>query len=202
VTLTVSLDGPLPLARRRLNDAVHALADPVPLWADGVCRWSDSVYVRLRGALRGAPVSRTTTYRRSKPPCRFDVLALLVSIDAAVCTWEPDAKNTVERLHQLAGRGWRPQDCALIAGYCSEIERWTLSAAELLTPELRVFLREPCPRFGERWTVRRDSAGEQVRVRALKVSEAGCKCLACGAFWGPDRFEWLARLLGCPALPA
>ncbi len=41
-----------------------------------------------------------------------------------------------------------------------------------------------------------------MRVRALRVSEAGCACGACGAFWPPDRFEWLARLLGCPALPA
>jgi hypothetical protein len=202
VALTASPDGPLTLSRRRLDNAVHALADPIPVWADGVCRWSDSVYVRLRGALRGAPVTRAAVYRRSKPPCRFDVLALLVSIDAAVCSWEPDAKNTVERLHHLAGRGWRPQDCTLIDTYSGEIERWTLSAGELLTPELRVFLREPCPRCGERWAVRRDSAGELVRVRALKVSETGCRCQVCGAFWGPDRLEWLARLLGCPALPA
>jgi hypothetical protein len=88
----------------------------------------------------------------------------------------------------------------VIDGYCGEIQRWTLSAGELLTPELRVFLREPCPRCGERWAVRRDSAGELVRV--LKVSETGCRCQACGAFWSSDRFEWLARLLGCPALPA
>ena len=119
-----------------------------------------------------------------------------------MCSWEPDAKDTVERLHQLAGRGWRPQDCHLIDTYSGEIERWTVSAAELLTPELRVFLREPCPCCGARWAVRRDSAGELVRVRVLKVSESGCRCQACGAFWSPDRFEWLARLLGCPALPA
>ena len=117
------------------------------------------MYARLRGALRAAPSGRTDV-RRSRPPCRFDVLALLVVIDAAVCVWEPDAKNTVERLHQLAGRGWRPQDCALIDTYSGEIERWTLSAGELLTPELRVFLREPCPRCSAQWTVRRDGDGD------------------------------------------
>jgi hypothetical protein len=106
----------------------------VPVWADGVCRWSDSVYVRLRRALRGAPVSRTTTYRRSKPPCRFDVLTLLVSIDTAVCWWEPDGKGTVGRLHQLAGRGWRPQDCTLIDRYCGELERWTVSGGRTAHP--------------------------------------------------------------------
>jgi hypothetical protein len=41
-----------------------------------------------------------------------------------------------------------------------------------------------------------------VRVRALRVSETGCKCSACGAFWPPERFEWLARLRGCEPLPA
>ena len=202
VTLTASPDGPLALARRRLDDAVHALADPVPVWAGGVCRWSDSVYVRLRVALRGAPVSRTAVYHRSKPPCRFDVLALLVS-----------------NRHRgvLVGTGRQGH-----GGAASPVGWPRLAAPGLLAdrhvqrrdravdtvggradhPELRVFLREPCPRCGERWAVRRDSAGELVRVRVLKVSETGCKCQACGASWGPDRFEWLARLLGCPALPA
>lgn len=52
------------------------------------------------------------------------------------------------------------------------------------------------------WAYRRGH-GEQVRVRALRVSESGCECLACGAFWAPERFEWLAKLLGCtPAVTA
>jgi hypothetical protein len=45
---TIPTDNPLALARRRLTDAVHALADPVPVWDGGVARWSDSVYGRLR----------------------------------------------------------------------------------------------------------------------------------------------------------
>ena len=42
-----------------------------------------------------------------------------------------------------------------------------------------------------------------MRVRALRASESGCKCQACGrfggvrSFWGRAQFEWLAQLLGC-----
>lgn len=42
------LDGPLPLARRRLSDAVHALADPVPVWDGGVCRGGGTTPLLLR----------------------------------------------------------------------------------------------------------------------------------------------------------
>ncbi|MGD9618667.1 MAG: hypothetical protein AB7G47_01820 [Mycolicibacterium sp.] len=48
-----SEDGPLMPSQQRTDDALHALADPIPLWSHGVCRWSDSLYARLRGALRG-----------------------------------------------------------------------------------------------------------------------------------------------------
>jgi hypothetical protein len=47
-------DGPLPLAKRRLGDAVHALADPQPVAINGAYLWTDSVYIGLRGALRGS----------------------------------------------------------------------------------------------------------------------------------------------------
>jgi uncharacterized protein with PIN domain len=70
-----------------------------------------------------------------------------------------------------------------------------------LSPETpRVFLEVACPRCGARFAYR-DSAGEQVRTRALRVSEDGARCGACGAFWPLDRFEFLAKLLGCPSLP-
>ena len=83
-------------------------------------------------------------------PCRGDVLALLVEVDAAVGSWQPDGKGTVDRLHLLAGRGWRPQDCAVMDDYSARIERWVLTAAEVLTETPRVYLREPCPRCGAR----------------------------------------------------
>ena len=83
--MPVSDDGPLPLALRRLADAVHALVDRQPVWVGGVCRWEDSLYVRLRGALRG---SRAAPARRRGPgsrlPCNTAVLALLPPVVVVV----------------------------------------------------------------------------------------------------------------------
>jgi hypothetical protein len=72
----------------------------------GAYRWSESLYPQLRGALQGvtAPV-RLARVARSRLPCRIDVLTLLIEIDTMVVGREPHAKTTVERLHQLAGRG-------------------------------------------------------------------------------------------------
>ena len=97
----------------------------------------------------------------------------------------------------------RPQDCELIDGYTGRVESWTPEAVEVLgdkPPE--VALRLPCPvaDCGKRF-VYRLSAGERVRSSALRVSESGARCLACGATWPVDRLEFLAKLLGCPALP-
>jgi hypothetical protein len=202
VALTPSIDGPLALARRRLDDAVHTLAAPTPVWVDGVCRWSEPLYGRLREALCAMPVRRRGQGHQSRLPCSASMLAWLVDVDATVVGWEPHGKTTVERLRQLAARGWRPQDCDLIGGYCDRIERWAVSAVDLLAETPAVTLELPCPSCEASFAYRRDGGGDQVRVRALRVSETGCECRACGAFWGPDRFEWLARLIGCAALPA
>jgi hypothetical protein len=199
VAMIASSEDGHPLAKRRLADAVHAVADPQPVAINGTYRWAPALYTGMRGALRGAVEHRSGVWR-SVLPCRLDVLGWLVEVDAAVCSWEPDGKGTIQRLHQLAGRGWRPQDCGLVECYTGRIERWALVAGELLAETPRVFLEVACPRCGARFAYR-DSAGEQVRTRALRVSEDGCVCQACGAFWPPDRFEWLARLLGCPSLP-
>ena len=96
----------------------------------------------------------------------------------------------------------RPQDCELLDGYTDRLQRWSLTGTELLGAAPRVFLRVPCPQCGARFAYRRDGAEERVRTWALRVSETGCERGAWGAFWGPGMFEWLARLMGCPALPA
>ena len=96
----------------------------------------------------------------------------------------------------IAGRNWRPQDCALLDLYSDELKRWTLSAVELLSDTPRVSLHASCPRCGERFAYRRDST-ERVRVLALRGSEHGCKCQGRGAFEVRPGFEWLARLIVC-----
>jgi hypothetical protein len=130
------------------------------------------------------------------------VLALLIEIDVTVGSWEPHAKSTIDRLHELATHSWRPQDCGLIDRYTGHLQHWSLTGTELLGAAPRVFLRVPCPQCGAQFAYRAHDGGEQVRVRALRVSETGCQCAACGAFWGPELFEWLARLTGCDPVTA
>jgi hypothetical protein len=64
-------------------------------------------------------------------PCSIAALAWLVDVDTTVAGWEY-GKGTIERLHQLAARGWRPMDCDLINGYSAQLERWSFTAEELL----------------------------------------------------------------------
>jgi hypothetical protein len=138
----------------------------------------------------------------SRPPCHTRVLSLLIEIDQAAAAWEPDGSDTLARLRAAAERDRRPQDCSLLDGYTARVEGWTLEAVEVLgdkPPE--VALRLPCPSCDKRF-VYRLSAGENVRSAALRVSEAGARCLACRASWEPAKLEFLAKLLGLPALPA
>jgi hypothetical protein len=201
VATIMSPEDGLPLAKRRLADAVATIADPVPLWVGGTCRWGEPIYAQLRSALRDKPQRHTPGWR-AVAPCRLDALALIVEVDSTVATWEPNTKgSTIDRLHQLIGRGYRPQDVALITGYSDRLQWWAITTTELLAPEARVYLRQPCPACGAHHCYR-DRSDERVRAPALKVSETGCWCGACQAFWSPDQFHWLARLLGCPALPA
>ncbi|MGD9621986.1 MAG: hypothetical protein AB7G47_13190 [Mycolicibacterium sp.] len=197
-------DGPLALSQQRLDDAVHALADPIPVWDHGTCRWSDSLYTRLRGALRGRKGGGgIRMVAGSRAPCSVAALDLLVAVDSCTERWEPGKGTAVDRLHRLTGRGWRPQDSATMDDISSQIERWTVDAAKLVgDAAVSVALRLPCPRCGARFAYRRTSGGETVRTDALKVSEDGCECAACKAVWQPAEFHWLARLLGCEALPS
>lgn len=196
-------DGSVEQSRRRLADAVHAFADPLPIWDTGECRWLAPMYQRLRDALRCQP--RNTGHRppSSRMPCRGDVLALLVDVDDAAAEWTPKLRDadTPKRLRALAAMPSRPQDCERIDGYTAKLQGWTLTAGELLgdrAPE--VALRFPCPSCGRQF-VSRTNHGERVRTWTLRVSEAGARCLGCDASWQPEQFGFLAKLLGCPELP-
>ena len=131
-----------------------------------------------RGAA-GRCTSRCGLARSTRLPCRGDVLDWLIEVDRTVAAWEPNGKGTVDRLHELAGRGFRPQDCELIDDYADDLQRWTLAATEILAPAVRVTLRQPCPSCGAGHAYR-DSGGEQVRSRALRVTETGCSAWRAG----------------------
>lgn len=191
---------PLPLARRRLSEAVTALAEPVAVWESGVCRWTPPVYTRLRAALRAKPSQSGRRVPSSRLPCRTDVLGLIFEIDTTAAKWEPHEKSTLDRLRQLAARDRAPEDVPALNDYRMQVESWTLRATDLLcdrSPE--VALRLPCPSCGRKH-VYRTTNGETVRSWALRVSEAGARCQNCQASWKPEQFEFLAALLGCLAL--
>jgi hypothetical protein len=95
VTRQALTDGPLPLARRRLGDAVHALADPQPVAINGAYKWGSPLYVELRASLRGSKTYRTGL-QRSLLPCRIDLLNLLIDIDRTSAGW---LNQTGQRRH-------------------------------------------------------------------------------------------------------
>ncbi|MCH9737076.1 MAG: hypothetical protein K0U78_21405 [Actinomycetia bacterium] len=200
----IEVDGQLAPAQQRLDAVVHALVDAVPVWDGGVCRWSESVYARLRQALRGRQgAGGVRLVAGSRAPCSIAALDLTVAVDSCAERWEPDGKGTVDRLRRLVDRGWRPQDVAAMDAISGQLERWVVEASQLLDDETTaVSLRMPCPACGSRYSYRRSSGGETVRSDALRVSEHGAECLACRANWPPEEFHWLARLLGCEELPA
>ncbi len=78
----IEVEGQLAPAPQRLDAVVHALVDALPLWDDGTCRWTESVYARLRQALRGrqcAGGARLVAGPRA--PCSIAALDLVVAID-------------------------------------------------------------------------------------------------------------------------
>lgn len=196
-------DNPLAAARRRLSEAVFAFAEPQPIWLGGICRWSDPLYVRLRDALKGSKQVGRRQVPDSRLPCRTDILTLIIDVDMTVAEWQPDGEGALDRLVRLRDRSWRPDDIELIDSHHAQLQRWTVTAVELLGDKApTVALRLPCPSCGKSHVYRRNQSGDSVRVWALQVSEDGARCQSCHAVWQPEQLEFLARLLGLPSLPA
>ena len=125
-------------------------------------------------------------------------MLLAQEIDNQTRKWMPKQGTTPQRLDMLTERSWRPQDTDEVRDMSRRVDGWCESIMQLLDPDSRKFIEgAACPSCGKRIVYRRDSAGEQVRQPALKVIVSqGCTCQACGAFWAPDRFLFLGRLLG------
>lgn len=195
-------ENPLEAARRRLSEAVFAFTDPQPIWVGGICQWIDPLYLRLRDALKGSKAVGRRQVPDSRLPCRTDILTLIIDVDMTVAEWQPEGEGAIDRLHRLEARAWRPEDLALIDSHQAQLQRWAVTAVELLGDKSpTVALRLPCPSCGRSHVYRRNQVGEPVRVWVLQVSEDGCRCQGCDASWLPEQFEFLARLLGCPPLP-
>jgi hypothetical protein len=204
-------DGDIRGARKRLSDAISKLTDSRPETHEGRTHWLDSYYTELRDALPGEQGSGHAGVARSLPPLHIDAADLLSEIDTAVSCWEPrpvvDALDddqphmTVIRLrsidkHGCRGQSWRPQDASKAEQIATNVEAWTQSIEQLLRPTPAWTLPNPCPACQTAIVYRKDAAGDLVRKPALQIGAAGCVCSKCHAEWAPDRFIFLAKVLG------
>lgn len=191
-------EGSLPQAKLRLSRAVWALIDPQRQMFDGEMRSAPSLYLQLRDSVPGAQGSGHGT-ARSLPPCWLDAIDLLSEIDTALEIWQPQADGvpvTVGRLRVLEAKGWRPQDTRQVEQIAANLEAWALEIVALLDPPAKKTLPNPCPACNTATVYRRDSGGELVRQPALQFGPQGCYCVKCRAVWAPNRFLFLAKVLG------
>lgn len=186
-------DGALQPARRRLEDAVSALCDPKPVPTDQGTRWVDPLYQQLQDSLPGNRGTGGTN--AGFAGCWITALDLLTEIDTAVSAWQTTGIDTPHRLALIETRSWRPQDCTSIDQITAACQAWAESIRTLLNPTPHWTLPSPCPACGTRTVYRHDS-GDQVRTPALQVGPHGCQCGKCKTVWAPDKFVFLARLLG------
>jgi len=161
----------------------------------------DSLYMQLYDSVgsRGASGNMSTA-SKSQPPMWVDAVDLLTEIDTALEIWQPaftGTPPTVGRIRELGRRDWRPQDCRAIEQIASAFLAWAKDIETLLDPPASKHVAAACPACGHKTAVRKDSAGEHVRVPALQlVAATGCTCLVCRTFWAPEYYMHLSRVLG------
>lgn len=193
-------DGELKPALTRMRRAVDDLIEPRATIVNNAVVKAPSLYMQLFDSIRGEQGTANGSAARSMPPVWVDAADMLNNIDLMVSVWQPGFSGvppTVARLRLFVGQQWRPQDTRSVEQIAGIVEAWVSEIEGLLDPISTKYVSAACPACGERWAYRTDSAGEQVRVPALRiVTETGCTCQACGASWGPEKYLFLCNLLG------
>jgi hypothetical protein len=200
-------DGHLPAAFTRLERAVDALIEPTLRMVNDQPAEIDSLYLQLYDAVPGEQGNGHAP-ARSMPPLWIDASELLAQIDTAARRWKPAYTRpavsvahmlppTVCRLRELLQQSWRPQDTHLMDDISARIEGWVIEIDLLLTPQHVKHVKAACPNCGHKTALRRDSAGEMVRVPVLQIiADQGCTCVVCKAHWPPGLYLHLCRVLG------
>lgn len=200
MTAAIQPDGSLPLALRELGDAVAALTGPQSRLIGNRLIGIPSRYMQLQDATQGQQSNTGGGGgSKSRPPFWLDAFDLIREIDETVACWQPAYSGvppTVGRLKHLYMRNWRPQDVRSITQIVTALAAWTASIDALLDPPPKWTLPSPCPACNTATVYRRDNAGDMVRQPALQLGPAGASCAKCHAVWGPQKFVWLANLLG------
>jgi predicted HNH restriction endonuclease len=198
VAATDESESTLPDAIDALYRAVGALIDPAKKLIDGRVLAGPSQYEILVSEIP-ATSSAESNFRgvaKSIPTVWLDAVDLRIQIDERVRTWLPKGDSTPARLRVLASRRWRPQDAGLVREISAEIQSWTISIQGLVNPAHVKEISEKCPNCGKRWHYKQH-AGETVKTAALQlITSHGCTCQVCKVFYPPEKFLWLARLLG------
>jgi len=130
------------------------------------------------------------TSRRSVPPVWTDALDLRIDTDDTTQKWQPDSPTAPGRLRAVAARPWRPQDTDGMDKISGRVESWSVSVQSLLSLATVKHVSAPCPACGVKSAFRRDSAGEHVRVPALRIMPGLPHTR------GPELYLHLARVLG------
>ena len=188
----------LSAATDQLRAAVGALVDPVKAFVNGQVRVAPSLFDQLRSetAASSQGLASRQGHAKSSPPIWIDAVTLLGEIGDAVGAWSP-AGTTADRLRELAGRRWRPQDVHGILQIIAACKGWQLNIEALLDPGSVKTISAPCPACGSKTVYRRNGSGEMVRQPALRlITEVGCTCQSCRAHWSPSLYMHLCRLLG------
>ena len=195
--MTATDEASLPDALDRLYAAVADLIDPAKQLSDGAVLVGPSCYEMLVAEIpASAARDGGRAVGKSRPPVWCEAVDLRVLIDSRAAQLHPRGETTPARLRALAAKRWRPQDERQVRAAAVEIQSWRASIRALVEPEHVKTISAPCPSCGRRWHYRQN-AGETVRVPTLQlVTETGCRCLSCQAFWPPEKFLFLCRLLG------
>lgn len=158
-----------------------------------------------------------------KAPAALDVLALLAEIDTETL-WGLRASGDRRRWLSLGLqlRAWAARAGAWRGGVppvlhlnglrpfaaqayllcaADNAQQWVTRARQILAPEQATFEVQPrpCPRCQTRTVlVWSPDHGERVQKSSLFFDKAATtvRCRDCGAAWGADLFDFLARLLG------
>ena len=190
-------DGNIQAARTKLDRAVKRLTEKRMGVYHDCTLYAPSLYDALKSDLAGTQ-GDTRTPAKSLPPIWLDASMLRTDIDTQTLKWMAVPGNTPQRLQLLNAKTWRPQDTEQVTKMAGTVDTWCEAIMNLLDPQDRKFIAgAACPSCGRKIVYRKDSAGDTVRQPALKlVVSQGCTCQACGAYWAPDKFMFLGRLLG------
>jgi len=189
-------DGNIQAARTRLDRAVQRLTRPRTGIYHNRTMTGLSLYAELAANLAGAQ-GETRTPAKSLPPLWIDACQLLGDIDTQTHKWHPRPGTTPQRLHDLAGRTWRPQDTDHVEDIARTVDTWCEKIGNLIDPTARKYISAPCPSCGRAIVYHRDSGGDRVRQPALKwTANVGFECQACKSHWSPEQTLFFSRLLG------